>query len=112
MRRGSAGDLRGRTASPAPAPDRCRRRVTYRTARCVWAAAALVAPASVPRGRRPHRSLGGITRVGGDRMVAPEPAHHLRQNGAAHRLAVTVHAPGIVDVVALLRERLHQPDVL
>ena len=32
--------------------------------------------------------------------------------GAAHLLAVLVHAPGVVDVVAFFGERFHQADVL
>ena len=45
-------------------------------------------------------------------MIAPEPAHHFRQNGATHFLAVLVNTPDIVHVVAFGRERFHHADVL
>src|SRR5271156_758272 len=45
-------------------------------------------------------------------MVAPEPPHHIRQNGSAHFLSVLVHPPGVIQVVAFSRERLHHPRVL
>src|SRR4051794_14117019 len=55
-----------------------------------------------------HHILG----IGVHRAIAPEPAHHLRQNHAAEFLAVEVHAPRVIHVVPLLRESLHEPDVL
>src|SRR5438477_7463665 len=50
--------------------------------------------------------------VRGDRAIAPEPAHHLRHDGAAELLAVAIDAPRVVHVISLPCERLHQPDVL
>ena len=45
-------------------------------------------------------------------MVAPQPAHHVGEDGAAVLLAVPADAPLIVEVVALVAQRLHQPHVL
>src|SRR5450755_4813922 len=45
-------------------------------------------------------------------MVTPEPAHHLRQNRAAHFLAMFVDAPRVVHVVALGAQPLHHANVL
>src|SRR4051812_29854103 len=46
------------------------------------------------------------------RIVAPEPAHHVRKNGAALLLSVQANPPGIVDVVPFFGQRFHQPNVL
>src|SRR5205085_3955063 len=46
------------------------------------------------------------------RMIAPQPAHHLRHHHAPLLLAVPADAPGVADLVALLGQRLHQGDVL
>src|SRR5262249_37140739 len=43
---------------------------------------------------------------------APEPAHHLGHYRATKFLAVEIHAPGVIDVVAFLRKRLHKTNVL
>src|SRR5215467_5363733 len=61
---------------------------------------------------RAERSLDRIVHVCRDRVIAPEPAHHLGKHRTSHALAVRVHAPRVVHVVALGGERLHQPDVL
>src|SRR5688500_11045983 len=45
-------------------------------------------------------------------MIAPEPPHHLREHRSALLLAVPADAPGVIHVVPLLRERLHQAYVL
>ena len=45
-------------------------------------------------------------------MVAPEPAHHVREDRAPLLLAVQPDSPGVGHVVARVRERLHQPYVL
>src|SRR5688572_3564767 len=45
-------------------------------------------------------------------MVAPQPPHHLGKNRPAHALAVCVHAPRVIHVVAFFGKRFHEPDVL
>src|SRR5580658_6745221 len=62
--------------------------------------------------RLAERPLHHVVRIGGDRAVAPQPSHHLRQDGSAVFLTVQIHAPCVVHVVTLLRESLHQPDIL
>jgi hypothetical protein len=57
-------------------------------------------------GRLAEAALHHVVGVGGDRPVAPEPAHHLRHDRTAEFLAVPVHAPRVVDVIPLARERL------
>src|ERR1022692_192688 len=57
-------------------------------------------------------ALHHIVGIGGNGAVAPQPAHHLGKNHAAELLPVKVHAPRVVHVVTLLREGLHQPDIL
>src|ERR1700730_8103118 len=59
-----------------------------------------------------ERPLDRVVDIGRDRMIPPEPSHHLGQNRSAHSLAVSVHAPRVVHVVALVGERPHQPHVL
>src|SRR4051812_19007689 len=45
-------------------------------------------------------------------MVPPEPSHHVGEDRAALLLPVAADPPRVVHVVALFRQRLHQPDVL
>jgi hypothetical protein len=45
-------------------------------------------------------------------MIAPQPAHHFGKYGLQHLLAVAVDTPRVINVVALLREGLLQPDIL
>src|SRR5687767_5359707 len=51
-----------------------------------------------------ERPLDFIGRVRRYRMVAPQPPHHLRQDRSAHPLAMRVHAPRVIHVVALFRK--------
>ena len=60
----------------------------------------------------PEGSLHRIIRIGGDRLIAPEPAHHFRENGPALFLTVIANAPDVVHVITLHGQRLHQPHVL
>src|SRR5690242_2279702 len=62
--------------------------------------------------RRSERSLRHVVRVGGYGAVSPQPSHHLGEREAAELLAVQVHAPGVVQVVALLLERFLHPHIL
>src|SRR5437870_12925756 len=64
------------------------------------------------RRRLAETALHHVLRIRGNRAIAPQPAHHLRQDRAAHFLAVEVHAPRVVHVIALVREGLPQPDIL
>ena len=57
-----------------------------------------------PAGSLNDRSTSSFTSVD-DGVVAPQPAHHLRQNHAAALQAVAADAPRVVHVVALLGER-------
>src|SRR5262249_40086429 len=66
----------------------------------------------LPERRLAESALHHIVRIGRNRAVAPEPAHHLRHDRAPELLAVQVHPPGIVDIITLLRESLHQTDIL
>lgn len=62
--------------------------------------------------RRVEGLLDRIARVDRCGMIAPEPTHHVRQDRAAHFLAVAIHSPCVVHVITFLRQGLHQPDVL
>ena len=53
-----------------------------------------------------------VVRVGGDGVVAPEPAEHFGQDGAALFLSVQADAPGVVDVVAFFGHGFDEADVL
>src|SRR5687767_3034414 len=91
------------TAAPLPAPDSS-------TSRAIAAAQAFdgIVGILVLRPRRRlgprlvERALDGVVHVGRNRMIAPQPAHHLRQDGAALPLAVPADAPRIVQVVAFV----------
>src|SRR3954468_13945526 len=69
-------------------------------------------PAGLLYRGRIERALDCIVDIGRDRVVAPEPTHHVRKNRAALLLTVLADAPLIIEVVPLLGERLHQPHVL
>src|SRR5690349_19633412 len=62
--------------------------------------------------RLAKRSLDRVVRIGGYRTIAPQPAHHFRQNLTPKLLPMQVHAPRIVHVISLLREGFHQTDIL
>ena len=62
--------------------------------------------------RLPKAAFHRVVRVRGNGTVAPQPAHHIRQDRATVFLAVEVQSPSIVYVVALLRQSLHQADIL
>ena len=53
-----------------------------------------------------------VVRVGRDRLVAPQPAHHLREDRATLLLAVIADAPGVVQVVAFRLQRVRESDIL
>src|SRR5579884_268697 len=59
-----------------------------------------------------ERALHSIVNVGGDGLVAPEPAHHLRENRSQHLLTMELDAPAVVHVVALFGKRLLHAHVL
>src|ERR1051325_586226 len=59
-----------------------------------------------------ERPFHRIIWIGGDRLVAPEPAHHFPEYLSTLLLAVIADAPGVVDFVALFRQRVHQAHVL
>src|SRR5436309_5889604 len=59
-----------------------------------------------------ERTLDGIVRIGGHRMIPPEPAHHVGKYRAALLLSVTADAPRVIEVVALVGESVHEFDVL
>src|SRR5262249_35369363 len=61
------------------------------------------------RVERPFLFIVGIDRAW---VIAPQPAHHLRQNGSALLLAVQADAPRVVHVVFFLRKGVDQPVVL
>src|SRR3954470_6594459 len=45
-------------------------------------------------------------------MIAPKPAHHVRQNRAALLLPMQADAPGVIEVVSLLRQCIGEANVL
>src|SRR5687767_5580734 len=57
-------------------------------------------------------TLGHVVRVGRHWSIPPQPAHHLRHDGAAELLPVLIHAPGVVPVVTFLCESFHQSYIL
>src|SRR5690606_1150420 len=66
----------------------------------------------VPSGGGVKRALLRGVRVGGHRMIAPEPPQHFGKHGAAHMLTVAVDAPDVVHVVPLFDEGVLEPHVL
>src|SRR5689334_21255508 len=62
--------------------------------------------------RAVKRPLHRIVRIRRDPVIAPQPAHHLPEDRLQHLLAVPLDAPGVVHVVALLRQRLLHPYIL
>src|SRR5262249_12574424 len=64
------------------------------------------------RRRLVEGSLDRVIGIGRNRLIAPQPSQHVRQNGAALFLTVLADAPGVIDVVALVGERVHQRDIL
>ena len=56
--------------------------------------------------------LDHVVHVGRDRVIPPQPAHHVRKNRAAVLLAVAADSPLEVEVVAFLGQRILQPHVL
>src|SRR6266540_1659563 len=59
-----------------------------------------------------ERTLHRVVGIGGNRMVAPQPTHHVRQDRAPLLLTVPPDPPGVIEVVALVRQRPHQAHVL
>src|SRR5437016_3347971 len=57
-------------------------------------------------------ALHHVLWIGGNGTIAPQPAHHLRQDHTAELLPVKVHTPRVVHVITLLRQGLHQAHVL
>src|SRR5262245_48427864 len=64
------------------------------------------------RRRIVEAALDRVVRVGGDAVIAPEPAHHIGKDRAPLLLSVAADAPRVVQIVALVGQRAHQPHVL
>src|SRR5687768_883612 len=54
--------------------------------------------------RAAERTLVGVARVYRHRLIAPQPAHHFRQDRSALLLAMQADPEGVVDVVTFFRQ--------
>ena len=53
-----------------------------------------------------ERPLSHVVGIGRHWTIPPQPTHHLGHDRATEFLTVKIHAPGVVDVIAFLRQSL------
>src|SRR6185312_3846521 len=112
MRGSSASSDRARSEPARSGGVPTSAREAFRNERREWSSRVTLRALLPGCGRLPEGTLHLVLRIGGYRAVPPQPTHHIRQDRPAELLSVPVHPPGVVHVVALLGEGLHQPDVL
>src|SRR5262245_46845844 len=64
------------------------------------------------RGRLVECAFHRVFRIRRDGVIAPEPAHHVREDRGALFLSVPPDPPRVIEVVALVGQRAHQRHVL